>query len=259
MRKHGAFDTDASALERRIDAHVKFGSGDLNQWILGILAPQPGHSVLDLGCGTGNQSIPLTKIVGPDGNVTSVDISSDALAILKDRASEAGVAELVTTTQCSLDEIPDRLGDARFDRVVASYSLYYAGVPGEIIRFIHRSLRPHGRFFFCGPANDNNRELKTFHNALKNIDGPGSPTAASQFLEVEAPRIVEPLFAEHQSFAFENPLSFDSAAALYDYWTSYNLFDADLEADFLRQAERHFRSESQFTTVKRVRGILAEK
>src|SRR5690242_15627392 len=57
-----------------------------------VSAPDRGPELLDCGGGSGTYAVPLA-VAGAD--VTVVDISADALATLRHRADEAGVAERV--------------------------------------------------------------------------------------------------------------------------------------------------------------------
>ena len=49
----GAFDTDAAALARRIDAHDRYGTRDLDPWVMEHLDLAEGQHVLELGASTG--------------------------------------------------------------------------------------------------------------------------------------------------------------------------------------------------------------
>jgi SAM-dependent methyltransferase len=259
MQKHGEFDTDAAALERRMQAHERYGTGDLNAWIMECLEPAAGDDVLDLGCGTGKQSIPLAELVGSDGTITSVDLSPDALSTAKARAESAGVDTRLRLVQSDLDDVPTILSGAAFDRALASYSLYYAQGCPALLEFLFNAIRPGGTLFFCGPSTANNHELKVFHNALKNMDGPGPATSAAMFLEGEGPETVRRLFGACDVLTFENAIRFASAAALYEYWSSYNLYDPELADTFMVAADKHFQANDEFTTVKRVLGIRGKR
>jgi ubiquinone/menaquinone biosynthesis C-methylase UbiE len=50
----------------------------------------PGHSVLDIGCGTGTQAIAIHRQVQPEGSVSGVDISKRMLAAARRKARRAG-------------------------------------------------------------------------------------------------------------------------------------------------------------------------
>lgn len=50
----------------------------------------PGHSVLDIGCGTGTQAIAIHRQVQPGGSVIGVDISKKMLVAASRKARRAG-------------------------------------------------------------------------------------------------------------------------------------------------------------------------
>lgn len=259
MRQQGRFDTDSQALEQRISAHERFGDQDLNQWIFEHLVVDSGQEILDLGCGVGKQSLPLAKSIGGDGRVISVDIAADSLTTLAERARVEGTAERITVVQADLDDVPSRLPDLVIDRAVASYSLYYAQHPRALISYVAGSLGAGGILFFCGPASNNNSELRDFHAALR-VGNPGSrQSEASVFMEQIGPAAARDCFDSVEVVSFENPLRFNSSGALHDYWASYNLYDPDLDEAFLSAADRHFSENDVFTTVKRVVGVQAAK
>src|SRR5881392_1635535 len=52
----------------------------LGRRALAALAPRPGESVLDIGCGGGETALELARLVAPDGIVVGVDLSAAVLA-----------------------------------------------------------------------------------------------------------------------------------------------------------------------------------
>src|SRR6266436_4829272 len=52
----------------------------LGRRALAALAPRPGESVLDIGCGGGETALALARAVAPDGTVVGVDLSAAVLA-----------------------------------------------------------------------------------------------------------------------------------------------------------------------------------
>ena len=257
MGRIGDFDTDTRALAARIDAHAVYGSCDLEQWLFGQLDVRPAQRILELGCGTGKQTIPLARLVGDTGHVTAVDIAAESLAILRQQALSANVTQWITLVEAGLDETEHYAnGAGLFDHVVACYSIYYANRPEHVLGVVHRALKPGGRLFFCGPAANNNAELKAFHSTLP---GASLPAGASQFMQETGQQLARQLFDAVEVSTFENPLSFTSAAALHEYWRSYNLYDPRLDAAFKLAASEYFRHHDVFTTHKRALGVLATK
>jgi len=61
---------------------------------------EPGMTVVDVGCGFGYVSLPLARMVGPQGRVVCVDVEPRAIARLERRARRAGLAERIRARPC---------------------------------------------------------------------------------------------------------------------------------------------------------------
>lgn len=100
---------------------------------------QPGHTVVDLGCGPGADLRGFVAATGPGGRVVGVD--SDAAALTEARSDiRAGEPiELVHGDIHGLD-LPDAVADrAHTDRV-----LQHVADPARVLAEIRRILRPNG-------------------------------------------------------------------------------------------------------------------
>ena len=254
----GKYNTDAAALDQRIKSHSKFGSRDLNKWIFENMNLHRGLSVLDLGSGTGKQSIPIAKAIGDSGSVCSVDLSQEALDSLMDKAYMDSVNNNIKTLNCGHDDIHLYLDNNQFDRVVSSYSLYYTNDTDSLIRSIWDKLNDNGILFFCGPSSQNNKELKEFHYSISDKEEP-TTIGASIFMEGVGMKKTIEIFKKVDVVTFENVLKFDSAQELYNYWSSYNLYEESIDENFNLAAQKYFETNKIFKTVKRVIGIKAYK
>ncbi len=251
------FNTHSKALDNRIKAHGKYGSRDLNSWIFNSVKVAPGQVVMDLGCGRGKQTMDIAAKVGTKGHVTSVDLSKESLDHLLATALEKKLHN-IETYHSDIDNIFKVHGLKRYDAMISSYALYYTHNPEQTIKNIYRKLKPGGKLFFCGPSKQNNAEIKNFHYKIKGGDIPPH-TFASIFMEETGLQAVNKVFGKSKVLSFDNTLSFDSAEALYNYWSSYNLYDKSIDKAFKTAAAAHFKDNKNFITKKRVVGVLAVK
>jgi ubiquinone/menaquinone biosynthesis C-methylase UbiE len=106
-------------------------------------ALQPGHRLLDIGCGTGTMAV-LTKRLHPDVEIIGIDPDPKALARARRKAARAGVS--IQFDQGFGDELP--YPDAGFDRVISSFMFHHlpAEEKGKTLRAVRRVLKPGGRF-----------------------------------------------------------------------------------------------------------------
>jgi ubiquinone/menaquinone biosynthesis C-methylase UbiE len=65
-------------------------------YVIGSLKLKPGQTVADIGAGPGILSVPLAKAVGPRGKVYAVDVDAGFFDHVKQKATAAGVTNIVT-------------------------------------------------------------------------------------------------------------------------------------------------------------------
>jgi len=104
-----------------------------------------GMRVLDVGCGSGDVSLLLLKLVGVEGGVVGIDHDSRAIAIARQR-SEAMNNPSLTFLECDLLKLPNSFGT--FDAIVGRRVLMYQKDAVATIRTIATYLRPGGIVVF---------------------------------------------------------------------------------------------------------------
>ena len=124
----------------------------LGRRALAALAPRPGESVLDIGCGGGATALELAKAVAPDGTVMGVDLSAAVLAFAQ-RAAKG--CERVRFVQADAEIFP--FEPASFDAAFSRFGVMFFADPTAAFINIRRSLKPNGRLaFVCWRALEEN-------------------------------------------------------------------------------------------------------
>jgi ubiquinone/menaquinone biosynthesis C-methylase UbiE len=107
-----------------------------------VLQPRPGERILEIGPGTGLQSMHVAPQLGPDGRLDVVDIQSEMLDHVARRAKERYITNIVTT-ESDARELP--FGDCVFDAVYLVTALGEIPDPDQVLREAARVLTPGGR------------------------------------------------------------------------------------------------------------------
>lgn len=79
------------------------------------LAPQPGDTILDIGCGAGQTLLQLAERVGSRGRVIGVDIAPHVLGVSRARSQGLPQIELVEG-DAAASQLPDETADGVFSR-----------------------------------------------------------------------------------------------------------------------------------------------
>lgn len=102
---------------------------------------QPGQSVLDAGCGTGDDCIALSEVVGDGGSVTGVDTS--AVMMSEASARIKTTLENVRFQQADIQDLP--FADSSFDSCRSEQTFQWLDDPDTALRELIRVTRSGGR------------------------------------------------------------------------------------------------------------------
>ena len=136
---------------------------------------QPGWSILDLGCGTGNGTIKLAKAVGPTGWVVGIDPIQERIEKARIQYSSPNI-EYRTGYGHEVSAMP---GEHRFDLVVAGTVMHWISpeLKSETFKSVHAILKPGGVFLFnCMKKVDS-------ANTLELLDHVTDPSIKAKFFE----------------------------------------------------------------------------
>ena len=128
----------AEELNRLIDQARLFG--ELTEEVFVRAGIGAGMRILDVGCGAGDVSFLLARLVGPSGTIVGVDRSGDAVAMATARAQAMGLSQ-VTFSQGEIDDISL---EQPVDAVVGRFVLMYSPEPSMTLRRIAANVRAGG-------------------------------------------------------------------------------------------------------------------
>lgn len=111
--------------------------------VVEFLQLEPGDTVADIGAGTGYFTVRLARAVGAGGRVLAVDIESEMLEFIADRAEREGVGEQVQTVLAEPDD--PKLPDGRVDTILTVNTWHHIDDRIEYLGLLSRDLAPDGR------------------------------------------------------------------------------------------------------------------
>ncbi|MGY8705264.1 methyltransferase domain-containing protein [Bradyrhizobium sp. 18BD] len=107
-----------------------------------LLNLSAGERVLDIGCGPGYLCESMARLVGPDGAVVGIDVSTDLIAVCnRQKASEWISYAIGNATELGQS-------DASFDAVVCTQVAEYVPDVDRVLMESFRVLKPGGRTIF---------------------------------------------------------------------------------------------------------------
>lgn len=101
---------------------------------------QSGASCLDLGCGGGDVTRTLGRMVGPEGNVVGIDFDAKKLEMAREETERAGLANIVY----AMHDVTEWEPSHPFDVVYIRFLLTHLRDPEGVLRAIARHIRPGG-------------------------------------------------------------------------------------------------------------------
>ncbi len=262
------FQETTKDLAIRIDIHSKFGSRDIDAWMIDLIKLQPNDVILDVGCGSGKQCFSYHQYLNGKAEITGGDVSEDLL----NQARQADAKQETGMKFVYLDFNKDFPFEAdKFDFVSCCFAIYYAENVPFTIKEMHRVTKPGGRLFTTGPMPENK---KVFYDIIREATGkpippmPGSSRYSSEFLST-----IKSLYSKVDVHVFENPLTFDSVEPYMAYtrasmsedrrlwgslFTGRDDFEKIMDA-IEKVAAKRMQAEGKIIMTKVVGGFLATK
>jgi SAM-dependent methyltransferase len=108
---------------------------------LQLLAPQPGQRVLDIGCGFGDSTQEIARLVGASGEAVGVDAASRFVDTARQETRAAGI----TNTRFMVADVQTTTFTEQYDLAFSRFGTMFFASPVAAFRNIRAALRPGGR------------------------------------------------------------------------------------------------------------------
>ena len=115
----------------------------LTELMLDLAEVTVGSQVLDVGAGTGDQTMLAARRIGPGGMVLATDIAAPMLVLTQEAARAANLPHVQTRV---MDAQRLELESGSFDAAVARFSLQFIPDVQLALAEVRRVLKPGGRF-----------------------------------------------------------------------------------------------------------------
>jgi ubiquinone/menaquinone biosynthesis C-methylase UbiE len=239
--------TGTSYLERRLEINRAYSAVDFDRWLFDRLMVGSGEDILDVGCGSGAQTLLFAKAVGPEGSVSSLDISTASIELLNSRVPpDARVDAMVADMADLAQVIKERFSVKTYSLAHSSYALYYSPKRVEVLDVMRKAVRPGGRCAVFTP--DSPHGLVEF--AARFSDIPDSVFESLRF----GPDVLYPYFKKYflqfEIHHFHNIVSVPSVEILLEFYKQTTYYDVDAEEKIRSAAAEQIRTEGSFNFQK---------
>lgn len=175
-------------LQARLDAQL----APLGHLAMDCAAIRPGEAVLDVGCGTGETTLELSRRVGESGKVLGVDVSRPMLSLARQRLKAAGFSQ---TRFEEGDAQNHEFARGSFDLVFSRFGIMFFADPVAAFKNLRAALGKQGRLsFVCWrPAAENAWVAVPMAAAFQHIPQPPPPPPGGpgEFAFAERDRVHE--------------------------------------------------------------------
>ena len=175
-----------AAMRQEIDRiTAPFGDAALT-----VASPQAGERVIDIGCGCGDTTIEIARLVGPAGSVLGIDVSQPMLEVARSRGMSATQSHLsFLEGDASETKLPTNV-----DLLFSRFGVMFFSQPTGAFRHLRKSLRRCGRcVFVCWRTPRDNAwamtPLSAAREALDITPPPSDPEAPGPFAFADDQRL----------------------------------------------------------------------
>jgi SAM-dependent methyltransferase len=118
------------------------GLAEFGDEAMRLYRPRPGGRALDVGCGFGDTTHALARLVGADGEAVGVDVSEPFVEVAATEAREAGIANIAFLAgDVQVMDLP-----GPFDYAFSRMGVMFFANPVAALRNVRAAMSPGGRY-----------------------------------------------------------------------------------------------------------------
>jgi SAM-dependent methyltransferase len=239
--------TATAFLERRIEINRIYSSTDFDAWLLEKLAVRAGEDILDVGCGSGAQTVPFATLAGAGGSVSSLDISADSVALLRTRVPPQARVQAVAADMRDLATIiANVFTTKRYSLAHSSYALYYSSERMQVLDIMRGALMPGGRCAVFTP--DRPHGLVELAARFGDV-----PVAVNESLRFGAD-VLKPYFENHfpqfEIHHFHNVVTVPSSDILIEFYRQTTYYDVQNEPKMRTVVDEEIKRSGRYSYEK---------
>jgi demethylmenaquinone methyltransferase/2-methoxy-6-polyprenyl-1,4-benzoquinol methylase/phosphoethanolamine N-methyltransferase len=121
-------------------------NGRISRMVVEMAGIEPGDSVLDVGCGSGNLTLTAASYAGASGSVHGIDASPEMIELARKKAQRTGVRADFRVGLIERLDFPDGAFDAVISRLVMHH--LPDGLKRRGLAEMLRALKPGGAYFW---------------------------------------------------------------------------------------------------------------
>lgn len=236
-----------ASLDTRIDLNRKYQSVDFADWHMRRLDVRPGEKILDVGCGTGNQSLRFLKDIGPRGRVSALDISESSVASLLSTAGGDPRLEAVASDMAHLASvIRDQFHQKQYTLAQSAYALYYSPEREAVLQTMADSIYDFGRVAVFTPTGPHGM----VEMAAKFGPIPDAVYDSLDFAEARLLPMFRSMFWDVRIDYFQSEMRVTSLADFMDFYRATTYFDANASGELEEYARREIEATGAVTYSK---------
>lgn len=234
--------TDACCTTSGLPDYVKALIGHVHDTVLaryygcGLIFPQllDGLTMLDLGCGAGRDVYVLAQMVGEQGKVIGVDMTSEQLAVAREyeayHQQAFGYAQSnVEFLQGDIERL-DELGlaDNSIDVIVSNCVINLVTDKARVLREAFRVLKPGGELYFSDVYSDRRIPAELTHDPVLYGECLSGALYWNDFLQLSKQcGFTDPRLVEDSPININNAELAERVCDIHFYSATYRLFKLD--------------------------------